>query len=630
MSCDYCLTAHDSVKEMHSFLQSMGYRHTFFERVKRQGAICHFGEQGRCCTLCPDGPCRIKRRAPKGKCGIDADGLAARNLLRLVNQGGAAYTHDFKVTLKTLKAVSQGKSPFKVRDKKKLIWFAEKLGLNTDASEKEILQQLADFLEKEFMKDTSQPLEIIRKIAPESRVKLWEGLGILPGGYIFESHEAAAKVMPNIDTDFMDLSLTSLRLGLSAGFLANVATTIIRDIIFGSPSLTKGYADIGVLDKDYVNIVVHGHVPWTGSVVAKMAKEERFQSLARKAGAKGIKVYGSLCTGQEMLQRPETAKYLDGQVGNWLTQEFVAATGVVDAFLLDKNCAAPGLADLVSKVKLHTKLIPVSSVVRMRDVEVDRSVIYEPELVDKQAEKLIIQAIDAYKNRRKTYPVHIPDKKEEYIAGFGVESLLNILGGNPDPLLEAINLGSVKGVVGLVSCTTMKNGHGTFTYEFVKELLKKDILVLITGCASSLAQAEGLTNMNAVEKYAGDGLKNVCRILNIPPVLNFGSCLDTGRMILLIIALSEYLGIDPSKLPVVAAAPEYYNNDAFIDGLLAVCMGINTYVNPVPPIIGGPAFTRLLTRDLEDILGGRFMVNPDPVEAAEMIEKELEKKVSQL
>ncbi|MDQ7056646.1 MAG: hypothetical protein Q9M89_09435 [Persephonella sp.] len=250
----------------------MGYRHTFFERVKRQGAICHFGEQGRCCTLCPDGPCRIKRRAPKGKCGIDADGLAARNLVRLVNQRGAAYTHDFKLTLKTIKAVAEGKSPFCIKDRNKLLWFAKKLDISTEGSDREILGKIADFLEKEFMKDTDTPLDIIYKLAPESRIKKWESLGIVPGGFIFESHEAGTKVMPNIDTDYLNLSLTSLRLGLSAGFLANIATTIIRDIIFGSPDITKGYADIGVLDKEYVNIVVHGHVPWTGSCSGKDGK----------------------------------------------------------------------------------------------------------------------------------------------------------------------------------------------------------------------------------------------------------------------------------------------------------------------------------------------------------------------
>ncbi|NPA16316.1 MAG: anaerobic carbon-monoxide dehydrogenase catalytic subunit [Aquificae bacterium] len=628
MSCDYCVTPHQSVKEMHSFLNSMGFKHTFFERVKRQGAICHFGEQGRCCTLCPDGPCRIKRRAPRGKCGIDADGLAARNLLRLVNQGGAAYTHDFKTTLKTLKAVAQGKGPFKVKDRQKLLWFLDRLGLSTEGSDEELIGRLADFLEKEFMKDLNQPMTLIEKLAPESRVEIWKNLGIIPGGYIFESHEASAKVMPNIDTDYIDLALTSLRLGLSGGFLANIATTIIRDIFFGSPDITEGYADIGVLDKDYVNIVVHGHVPWIGSVVARKAKERKFQNIAKSAGAKGIKVYGSLCTGQELLQRPDTARYIDGQVGNWLTQEFVAATGAVDAFLMDKNCAAPGMANLVQTLKLHTKLIPVSSVVRLRDVEAKQEYMYDPAVAEQQAEKLIMEAIEAYKNRRKTYKIHIPENKTHYIAGFGVESLLKVLGGTPDPLFEAIQSGAIKGVVGLVSCTTMKNGHGMFTYEFIKELLKRDILVLIAGCASSLAQVEGFTNSRGRKEFAGEGLKAVCEALDIPPVLNFGSCLDTGRMALLIIALAEYLGVDPSALPVIAAAPEYYNNDALIDGLLAVSLGINTYVNPVPPIVGGPAFTRLLTRDLEDMLGARFMIQPDPVKAAELIEEELKKKTS--
>ncbi|ACO03445.1 MAG TPA: carbon-monoxide dehydrogenase catalytic subunit [Persephonella sp.] len=628
MSCDYCITPHESVKEMHSFLTSMGFKHTFFERVKRQGAICYFGEQGRCCTLCPDGPCRIKRRAPKGKCGIDADGLAARNLLRLVNQGGAAYTHDFKTTLKTLKAIAEGKSPFRVSDRNKLLWFAGSLGLDTEGTDEEIIGRLADFLEREFMKDLNEPLTLIEKLAPESRVEIWKSLGIIPGGYIFESHEASAKVMPNIDTDYIDLALTSLRLGLSAGFLANIATTVIRDIIFGSPDITEGYADIGVLDKDYVNIVVHGHVPWMGSIVAKKAKTAKFQNIARSAGAKGIKVYGSLCTGQELLQRPETAKYLDGQVGNWLTQEFVAATGAVDAFLMDKNCAAPGMANLVQSLKLHTKLIPVSSVVRLKDVEARSDFMYDPVKAEEQAERLIMEAIDAYKNRRKTYKIHIPERKTHYIAGFGIESILKVLGGTPDPLFEAIQDGTIKGVVGLVSCTTMKNGHGTFTYDFVKELLKRDILVLIAGCASSLAQVEGFTNSKGRKEFAGPGLRALCEALDIPPVLNFGSCLDTGRMALLIIALSEYLGVDPSALPVVAAAPEYYNNDALIDGLLAVSLGINTYVNPVPPIVGGPGFTRLLTRDLENLLGARFMVEPDAVKAAQMIEEELIRKVS--
>ncbi len=629
MECKTCNLTHESNRQVHGFLLQLGYRNTYVERMARQKNYCRFGEQGICCTLCPDGPCRIRRRAPLGRCGIDADGIAARNLLRLVINGGAAYTHDFKYTLKTVKAMAEGKSPFKVRDEEKLKWFMESLGLPYEEGEtRKNLRELYTFLENEYLKDIDEPLALVERLAPKSRVELWKTLGILPGGFLKESHEASAKIMPNVDTDFLDLALTALRLGISAGFLANVASSIFRDVVFGSPEINEGYADLGVLDKDYVNIVVHGHVPWTGSVVAELAKTEEFQEIARQAGAKGIKVYGSLCTGQELIQRPETSKFIDGQVGNWLSQEFLAGTGVVDVFVLDKNCAAPGLNNLVHKLKLHTKLISVSSVVKLREVDRDQKLVYDPVNVREQAKYIILKAIEAFKERKKTpYPRFVPENKTKYIAGFGVESLLKKL-GSPDNLMEAINKGYMKGVVGLVSCVTMRNGHGAFTYEFVKELLKRDILVLIAGCASSMAQVEGFTNLEAIDRFAGDGLRQVCSSLEIPPVLNFGSCLDTGRMALLIIALSNYFGVDPSRLPVIAAAPEYYNNDAYIDGLLAVSLGVNVFLNPPPPITGAPSFTRLLTRDLEDYLGARFIVNPDPVEAAKKVEEELLLKLS--
>ena len=628
--CSSCGILHESNEEMHTFLLNIGYKNTYIERVNRQKNYCRFGEQGICCTLCPDGPCRIRRKAPLGRCGIDADGIAGRNLLRLVINGGSAYTHDFKYTLKTLKAMSEGKSPFKVKDEEKLKWFMEALGMEFNPDDiNRSLRDLYNFLNNEFMKDTDEPLKLVTSLAPKSRVDLWHRLGILPGGYLMEAHEASAKIMPNIDTDFLDLSLTALRLGISAGFTANVTSSIIRDIIFGSPVPNEGFADIGVLDPSYVNIVVHGHVPWTGSVVARLSKDSTFQELARKSGAKGIKVYGSLCTGQELIQRPETSSYIDGQVGNWLSQEFVAGTGVVDVFVLDKNCSAPGLNHIVNKLKLHTRLIPVSSVVRLREVKADGNLSYDPVKVEEQAKFIILSAIEAFKQRKKTpYPRYVPEKKTKYIAGFGIESILNALGGSPDPLFEAINTGTIKGVVGLVSCVTMRNGHGAFTYEFLKELLKRDILVLIAGCASSMAQIEGFTNLDGITLFAGKGLKEVCNALKIPPVLNFGSCLDTGRMIMLITALANYKGIDPSKLPVIACAPEYYNNDALIDGLLGVAMGVNVYVNPPPPITGAPALLRLLTRDIEDYLGARFLVETDPYKAAEVIEGVLKEKLS--
>lgn len=609
-----CGSVHASVREMAAYLDTRNIR-TFVQRNAEQGS-CKHGELGVCCTLCPDGPCRIRETAPRGRCGIDADGIAARNLLRLVNQGGAAYTHDFKHSIATLRAAARGEGGFAIREEAKLRWFAGLLGVNGDLPTPELGLRVADVLDAEFQKDVHQPLTLVEKLAPASRLQAWRNLGVVPGGYLYEAHEANAKVMPNIDTDYVDLSLTALRLAISAGFLGNIATSVVRDIVLGSPDITEGESDLGVLDAATVNIVLHGHVPWMGAILGRLAKEERFQAEARAAGAAGIKVYGSLCTGQELAQRPGTAQYLDGQVGNWLSQEFVAATGVADLFVMEKNCSAPGLPAVIEQLKLHTRLVPVNPAVRLRGVGANADLNYAPERAEEQAEKLIRQAIEAYGQRNPDYSPRVPSHKTPFVAGFGVESVLKALGGSPQPLLDAIGSGAIKGVVGLVSCVTAKTGAGSFLTDFLKELLAQDVLVLVAGCASSTAQIEGFMNAAAVEKYAGPGLKQVCQALGVPPALNFGSCLDTGRMSLLILALADYLKVDPSKLPVVAAAPEYYNNDALIDGLLAVSLGINTYVNPVPPVTGGADLTKLLTQDLEDLLGAKFLVEPDPVQAA--------------
>lgn len=609
-----CGSPHASIREMATYLDTRSIR-TFLQRNAEQGS-CKHGELGVCCTLCPDGPCRIRETAPRGRCGIDADGIAARNLLRLVNQGGAAYTHDFKHSIATLRAATRGEGGFAINDAAKLRWFAGRLGVPGDLPATELGLAVADALEAEFQKDVHQPLDLVQNLAPASRLQAWRNLGVVPGGYLYEAHEANAKAMPNIDTDYVDLSLTALRLAISAGFLGNIATSVVRDIVLGSPDITTGEADLGVLDPATVNIVLHGHVPWMGAILGRLAKAERFQAQARAAGAAGIKVYGSLCTGQELAQRPGTAQYLDGQVGNWLSQEFVAATGVADLFVMEKNCSAPGLPAVIEQLKLHTRLVPVNPAVRLRGVGADADLNYAPERAEEQAEKLILQAIEAYSQRNPDYSPVVPGHKTPFVAGFGVESVLKALGGSPQPLLDAIGSGAIKGVVGLVSCVTAKTGAGAFLTDFLKELLAQDVLVLVAGCASSTAQIEGFMNAAAVEKYAGPGLQQLCRGLGIPPALNFGSCLDTGRMSLLILALADYLQVDPSKLPVVAAAPEYYNNDALIDGLLAVSLGIDTYVNPVPPVTGGADLTKLLTQDLDGLLGAKFLVEADPVQAA--------------
>jgi hypothetical protein len=70
---------HASVHTMLEQTRADG-KETAFERMVHQGHRCTYCEQGIRCSLCSQGPCRITAKASRGVCGIDADGMAMRNL----------------------------------------------------------------------------------------------------------------------------------------------------------------------------------------------------------------------------------------------------------------------------------------------------------------------------------------------------------------------------------------------------------------------------------------------------------------------------------------------------------------------------------------------------------------------
>jgi carbon-monoxide dehydrogenase catalytic subunit len=46
----------------------------------------------------------------------------------------------------------------------------------------------------------------------------------------------------------------------------------------------------------------------------------------------------------------------------------------------------------------------------------------------------------------------------------------------------------------------------------------------------------------------------------------------------------------------------------------------------MPPILGGPAVTDLLTNGAEGVVGAKFAVEPDPFKAADLIEAHINAK----
>jgi carbon-monoxide dehydrogenase catalytic subunit len=186
--------------------------------------------------------------------------------------------------------------------------------------------------------------------------------------------------------------------------------------------------------------------------------------------------------------------------------------------------------------------------------------------------------------------------------------------------LDAIKAGTLRGVVGMVSCTTLRDrGQDVHTVDVVKELIARDILVLSMGCGSGAVQVAGLCSPEAAQ-HAGPGLKGLCQALGIPPVLSYGTCTDTGRIADLLAAMSGALGGVPvPDLPVAAAAPEYMEQKATIDAVFALALGLYTYVNPVPTVTGAPNLVRLLTQECQGVTGGKLDVETDAVKAADGI-----------
>ena len=105
-----------------------------------------------------------------------------------------------------------------------------------------------------------------------------------------------------------------------------------------------------------------------------------------------------------------------------------------------------------------------------------------------------------------------------------------------------------------------------------------------------------------------------------------GSCVDNSRIIQLAAALANALGVDMDKLPVAAAAPEWYSEKAAAIATYAVASGIYTVLGVTPPVLGSKTVTDLLLSGLTNVVGACFAVEPDPEKAAALLIQHVESK----
>lgn len=609
---------HDSVEEMLPRIREDGMSNAFDRYALQEKIRCKFCLQGLSCQLCSNGPCRISEKTgqDRGVCGIGPDAMAMRKLLLTNIMGAGTYSHHAYEAFRTLKATGEGKTPFKITDSKKLKWMCEKLGINTNQDNNKMAVQLAELLEQQQNIGVEDTNLMVEAFAPKKRKDVWRKLNIYPAGTVHEEQNCVGSCLTNVDGDHVSLALKALRLGLATIYNSQIGLEMTQDILFGTPMPHEVNVDLGIFDPDYINIVFNGHQPWAGAAVINKARTEEVQKRAKTAGAKGLRVVGSIETGQELLQRFQVDDVFVGLMGNWLSIEPMLATGAADVLAMEENCSPPAI-DMYAE-KYQVTLASISTLIGVPGVE--HKIPYHPAEVDEMADKLIELGIENFKKRHGKITSKVPKHVTKAIAGFSTEAVLGALGNKLDPLVDVIAAGKIKGVVALANCSTLRNGPQDWnTVNLTKELIKRDILVVAGGCGNHALEVAGLCNLDAIN-MAGDGLKEVCGKLSIPPVLSFGTCTDTGRISMLVTALADHLDVDVPQLPIAVTAPEWMEQKATIDGVFAVAYGAYTHLSPTPFVTGAPGLVKLLTEDVEGLTGGKIALGDDPVEVAQNIE----------
>lgn len=420
-----------------------------------------------------------------------------------------------------------------------------------------------------------------------------------------------------VDADPVNLMLHELRAGLADLGVMLIATEL-QDVLLGTPKPVRSYANLGVLKENMVNIVVHGHVPLLSDKIVEAAQLPEMQEEAKKVGAEGINVVGICCTANEVFARRGVPI-----AGNFLQQELAIITGAVEAMVVDVQCIMPSLPQVASC--FHTKIVTTMPQGKIPGAE---HIEFVDEKADEIAKQIVRLAIENYKNRDPS-KVNIPSESIELMGGFSVESILSALGGSLDPLIDAIKEGKIYGIVAIVGCNNPKIKHDYGHVRLAEKLIENNILVVGTGCWASAAAKAGLMVPEAASK-AGSGLAEVCKALGIPSCLHMGSCVDNSRIFNTCSAIAQALGVDISDLPIAAAAPEWMSEKSIAIGTWAISAGVFTVLGPVPPVLGSKKVTEILTKDVEDLVGAKFAVEPDPEKAAELILEHIKEKRAKL
>lgn len=617
-----------AVLEMIKHSQEQGIS-TAFDRAVAQQPQCQFGYKGTCCRFCMMGPCRITAdTGPKSKgiCGADAWTIAARSTGTMLLTGTGAHCEHARHIAETVLEVAEGKAPdYKLTDIKKLHKVAKRQGISTEGkSENEIARELAQQALGDFRLLSGEGVcKFFTNTVTEGRIKKAEECNVAPNGIQSAMADLLAQAHVGQDNDPVNITFSALRSSL-ADYTGMHIGTDFSDILFGTPVPVMSEANLGVIKKNKVNIILHGHNPLLSEMVVAAARA--LEGEAKAAGSDGIQLAGICCTGNEVLMR-QGVPIATG----FSSQEMAIMTGAIDAMVVDVQCIMPGIASVASC--FHTKIVTTQPIAKIPGTS---HIPFNVETAMEDAKEIVRLAINNFKSRDNS-KVRIPELKYRAAAGFSLEAIYDIFRTvEPDVpvkvLTDAIERGQLKGVALFAGCNNLKGLQDENTIGIVKEMLKNDVFVIATGCAAQSMARSGLLDPDRREELCGEGInaflaqfddKDILKY-KLPAVLHMGSCVDNTRASDLLMDMSEQMGIDTPKVPFVASAPEAMSGKAVAIGCWAVTLGLPTHVGTLPPVEGSDLFFSIATQIAGDVYGGYFIFEVDHREAARKLLSALE------
>jgi carbon-monoxide dehydrogenase catalytic subunit len=527
-----------------------------WDRFETQVPECGFCESGLSCRDCLQGPCishPFKGDMNKaGVCGKDKETFAAHTLLRLAVKGSMGYLDQAFTLAEDL------------ADKKLA-------AQNSDA---------ADTLVKQIQELSLGVPEACFADFPQSMLKAWDTAGIRPEGVARDLIKASQKLEGGAHSTEQAM-LWVLKCALLGGLTEKLLSGL-RQAAYESAAVSSVGVNLGVLEKDKPNIVIHGFVP--PSLKA---------GIAAAAASQGVAVSG-VCT--EALQPP----HVFPQATNQGSQEIPVLTGAVDLIVAGDQGVNPSLQEIARQWQ-----VPVISTETLQKTD--------PEAA---AAKIVADAQRSYETRV-GYTRNVPAVKETGQMGFTAKTLA------VDAIAKALDSKGIKGVVLLAGGNNVKYSQDNELLALVNECLKDDILVLAEGQASVTLAKYGFLNPGNASKAAG-GLQSLLSELgsDVPPVIDI-SLYGVTQFFL---DLEKAAGKGLKDLPVRTCFCEANGTKEAVMALWLVAMGVCTYFWPSLPVTGSQSVVAFLNETCAETFGARLHVISRKISAevkAQSISKEL-------